>query len=73
MTVTDFWLIDSNLVFTVTAGERLRVIEDENRRLNEHLNQCMEEIIRLSGQGRSVSVSDSRRILWLNMYVFENF
>ena len=66
-------MIDSNLVFTVTAGERLRVIEDENRRLNEHLNQCMEEIIRLSGQGRSFSVSDSRRILWLNMYIFENF
>lgn len=42
-------------------GERLRVIEDENKRLNEHLNQCMEEIMRMSGQGRS-SLNDERSL-----------
>ncbi|KAH8111008.1 hypothetical protein DFH11DRAFT_708600 [Phellopilus nigrolimitatus] len=34
-------------------GERLQNIEEENRRLTEHLNQCMEELMRVSsGLGR---------------------
>ncbi|EJD07639.1 uncharacterized protein FOMMEDRAFT_101010 [Fomitiporia mediterranea MF3/22] len=42
-------------------GERLRAVEDENRRLNENLNQCMEELLRISGQGRS-GPSDDRSL-----------
>ena len=37
--------------------KRMRTIEEENRRLNENLNQCMEELSRLTGQSRSGPVS----------------
>ncbi|KAI5121632.1 hypothetical protein M0805_001161 [Coniferiporia weirii] len=40
-------------------GERLRIIEDENRRLNDCLNQCMEELMRMSsGQSRPTQGED---------------
>ncbi|KAL5531741.1 hypothetical protein ACEPAG_4618 [Sanghuangporus baumii] len=43
-------------------GDRLRAVEEENRLLNEHLNQCMEELLRISGQSRSGVQSDDRAV-----------
>ena len=49
------------------AGERLRMMEEENRRLHENLQQCMEEVMRFS-QNRTVSLRIVARLLQLIGY-----